>query len=241
MLLAGLGFLWLIFTRSYQYYVTPRTLPYLYFSAAVFIVLGVYNFTKLHEAAHIRRYAHLLALVLPLVMLAVSTKTMDLWSAPLFPAREATIFNDSASLDDSYSMKAPMYAGRVIHGYDEANKTITIMENETYFWMVEIYTDPTPFLGYTVRTMGQVILYSSYLSPDCFTPSRELMSCCVADMYSIGFPCQYDRLDTLTEGDWVSVSGTLVMADLEGYQELRILVDTVEESMKPDEPYVYPY
>ena len=32
-------------------------------------------------------------------------------------------------------------------------------------------------------------------------------------------------MDTLNDGDWVSVTGTLAMVDLEEYQELRVLAD----------------
>ena len=189
MLLAGLFLLWLSATRCYQYYVTPRTLPYLIFAAIMFLAIAAYDFIKIHEVTHVRRYAHLLALLLPLIMLAASTKTLDLWQTPLFPPIQTNMYNDPAYQSEPYTMKAPVYAGKVIHGYDPPNQTITILEAETYFWLIEIYTDPTPFLGYTIHTMGRVMTNTQYLASDCFSPVRKLMTCCVADMFSIGFPC----------------------------------------------------
>ncbi len=239
--LTGLAFLWLSITRNYQYYVTPRTLPYLYFAAVLFLLMGSYSFTKVFKLTHTRRYMHLTVLIIPLLLLAASTYDQGLWQAPESQGSYGSEFNDLAYFEETYTMTTPVYFGRVIHGYNKADQTITIMEAETYFWMAEIYNDPTPFLGYTIRTMGQVVINTPYLASDCFAPTRDLITCCVADMYSIGFPCQYDQIDTLTEGDWVSVTGTLAMVDMEEYQELRIIVDTVEDSPPPEVPYVYAY
>ncbi len=239
--LTGFAFLWLAMTRCYQYYVTPRTLPYLYFAAAMFLLTGAYNFTKLHEVTHVRRYAHLIVLLIPLVLLAASTKAQGLWNTPFFPTPAENEFNEPALLDETYAMQTSAYAGHLIHGYDGRNKTITIMENETYLWLAEIYHDPTPFLGFTVHTMGKVVTSSDYLAEGCFSPIRKLMTCCVADMFSIGFTCQYDPRDSLTDGEWVSVTGVLTLVDMEEYTQLRILVDTVTPCSPPDEPYVYSY
>ncbi len=240
-LLAAFAFLWLAVTRCYQYYVTPRTMPYLYFAGALFLAMGIYNFYKLRELTHTRRYRHLLALIIPLALLFASVYEQDLLGTPLFPSVHDSDFNDPKCLDEVYTMQTPVYAGRELHGYDAENQTITVMEAETYQWLVEIYSDPTPFLGYTIRTMGQVLTESDRLSYGCFSPTRKLMTCCVADMFIIGFACQYDPIETLHDGDWVSVTGTLAMVDMEEYQELRILVDTVEKCQPPDEPYVYSY
>ena len=240
-LTAAFAFFWLAITRCYQYYVTPRTLPYLYFAGVMFLAMGVYNLFKLRELTHTHRYMHLLALVIPLAILGASAYAQGLLETPIFPGNHDNDFNNPKYLDEVYTMQTPVYAGRELHGYDEENQTITIMEAETYQWLVEIYNDPTPFLGYTIRTMGQVLTESDRLSYGCFSPTRKLMTCCVADMFIIGFACQYNSIETLHDGDWVSVTGTLTMVDMEEYQELRILVDTIDESPLPDEPYVYSY
>ncbi|MDD3213315.1 MAG: TIGR03943 family protein, partial [Eubacteriales bacterium] len=239
-LLLAFGFLWLAVTRCYQQYVTPRTLPYLYFAAAALAAIGIYDLSKLFEATHIRRYTHLLAILIPLALLAASTNVKGLWTSSLFPATNDALVSPILQ-EQTYTMTADGYQGRVLHGYNASEKTLTVMENETFFWLTEIYTDPTPFLGFTVTTMGQVLKSFSSLSSDCFSPIRELMSCCVADTYKIGFKCQYDMTQALAEGDWVTVTGELAMVDADGVQELRILVNEVEPCSPPEEPYVYAY
>lgn len=236
----ALCLLWLALSRAFLNYVTPRTVAYLYFAAAALIAIGGYDFAHLFEAAHVRRYTQLLALLIPLVLLTASITDKGLWNTPLFGSTEDA-FSGSASQSETYVMITPAYAGRELHGYDAASQSITVMEAETYFWLTEIYDDPTPFLGFTVHTMGQVLKDAKYFTADCFSPTRQLMTCCVADLYTIGFKCQYSQTQALSEGTWVSVTGTLEMVDTEGAQELRLMVDTVEDSDAPLEPYVYAY
>lgn len=240
-LVLGLGLLWLAVTKNYQHYVTPRTMPYLYFAAAALVVMAVYNFSKLFEVTHIRNYTQMLALLIPLVLLGSSTYVEQLWDAPLFPAGNAALESPTL-LDETYTMTATGYEGRVLHGYDPEHQTLTVMEDETYFWLTEIYTDATPFLGFEITTMGQVLKDEKYFPEgDTFSPIRKLMTCCVADLFSIGFKCQYDDVAGLTADEWVTITGKLQMVDLEEYQEMRIVVDSVTPCSPPDEPYVYAY
>jgi putative membrane protein len=238
--LLAAGLLWLSLTRVYLYYVTPRTLPFLYFGAVALLAIGVHNFRRLFEASHVRRYTHTLALLIPLVLLAASVTQQNLWAAPLLPSADAQ-YGEQALAAEPYTMRMPVYAGRELHGYDPAQQTLTIAQEETYFWLSEIYNDPAPFLNVTVRTMGKVLKDERYFAADGFSPTRELMTCCVADLYTVGFKCQYADTASLAEGDWVSVTGKLAMVDLEEYQELRLIVDTVTPSAPPETPYVYSY
>ena len=64
----------------------------------------------------------------------------------------------------------------------------------------------------------------------------------MADLYSVGFKCQYDQVQALSADAWVMVTGKLTMVDTGGgAQELRIVLDTVKTCAAPDEPYVYAY
>ena len=236
----GLVLLWMGVTKVYLYYVTPRTLPYLYFAALLLLVMGGYSFTQRHAYTHVQRFTPLLVLLIPLLLLLFSTYDANLWRAPLFPLANDTS-SDLSIQQETYSMTMAGYEGHVLHGYNAQTKSIDVTEAETYYWLSEIYTDPTPFLDYTVRTMGQVLSDPEYFTPGCFSPTRQLMTCCVSDLYTIGFKCQYDHVPLLTDGDWVAVTGTLQMVDLATSQELRLIVDTVTPCNPPTDPYVYAY
>jgi putative membrane protein len=241
-LLSALLLFWLAATKAYQQYVTPRTLPYLYFAAAVLAALAALDFARMFETTHVRRYTHLLALLIPFVLLAASVNVKGLWGARLFPA-DADAGENKTLASETYTMKADGYAGRVLHGFDATQQTLTVADSEMFFWLTEVYTDPTPFLGFTVTTEGQVMNDAKHFpQSDCFSPVRKLMTCCVADLYSVGFKCQFAQAQALSANEWVRVTGKLIMADMGGgAQELRILADSVTSCDPPDEPYVYAY
>lgn len=239
-LLLALCLLWLSITRVFLYYVTPRTLPYLYFAVVALASISVYNFIRMYEISHVRHYTHVLALLVPLVLLTASITEKGLWNTPVALVSYAEN-SDSTLAGEPYTMQTPTYAGRILHGYDAQRQTITVPQEETYFWLTEIYNDPTPFLNFTVHVMGQVLKDPKYFSADCFSPTRKLMTCCVADLYTIGFKCQYDAAQALSDDAWVAVTGRLQMVDLEEYQELRLVVDTVEACTAPSDPYVYSF
>ncbi|NLI22701.1 MAG: TIGR03943 family protein [Clostridiales bacterium] len=239
-LLLALCLLWLLVTRVYLNYVTPRTLPYLYFAVVALLSISAFNLIRMFEVAHIHRYTQVLALLIPLALLTASITEKGLWSAPLIPAADAA-YEGSALANEPYTMQTPAYAGRILHGYDADGQTITVAQEETYFWLTEIYNNPAPFLNYTIHTMGQVMKDPKYFSADCFSPTRKLMTCCVADLYTIGFKCQYADAQSLAEDAWVSVTGRLQMVDLEEYQELRLVVDQIEPCAAPTDPYVYSF
>ncbi|MEA4927676.1 MAG: TIGR03943 family protein [Candidatus Limiplasma sp.] len=236
-MLLALCLLWLALTRAYLHFVTPRTLPYLYFAAAALLAVGALDLARLFEVVHVRRYTPLLALLIPLLLLAGSITQQQLWSLPLFPAAET----EPSATGEAYAMQAQGYEGRILHGYDPATQTLNIPQEETFFWLTEIYSNPTPFLHTNVHTMGKVLKNPKFFTSDCFSPSRELMTCCVADLYTIGFKCQFDSAQALSEGDWVSVTGPLEMVDVNGQQELRLLAQSVEPCEPPADPYVYAY
>lgn len=236
-MLLAMCLLWLAVTHAYLHYVTPRTLPYLYFAAAALLAIGALDLAYLYETAHVLRYTQMLALVIPLMLLAGSITQQGLWSLPLFPVAEA----GSASTGEPYAMQAQGYEGRLLHGYDPTTSTLIIPQEETFFWLTEIYSNPTPFLHTTVHTMGKVLKNPKFFTTDCFSPSRELMTCCVADLYTIGFKCQFDAAQALPEGDWVSVTGPLEMVSVNDQQELRLIAQSVEACEPPADPYIYAY
>ena len=234
-LLLGLMLAWLCATRAYLHYVTPRMLPYLCLAALLLLITGVYALTRVYTLSHVRRYTPLLTLLVPLLLLLYSTYDANLWQSPLFPG-------DADSVSDgrgNYAMTIAGFEGRQLSGYDAAAKTINVSPEQTYLWLSEIYTDPTPFLGFTVHTVGQVLTDPQYFGAGEFSPSRKLMTCCVADLYTIGFKCSVPAGVTVHDGEWVAVTGKLQMVDANGGQEVRRAADTVEPCEPPADPYVY--
>ncbi len=227
-------------TGAFMYYVTPRTVPYLYFASVMLALLGIRAFGSLYTRTHVKHYSYLLVLLVPILLIGWSVDNAGI----LKRLAQNTSAQGSARTEEdknAYVMKQATYAGTVLHGYDAGNKTLTIPQEETYLWLEEIYGNPEPFLGFTVTTMGQVMKDPQYFADGCFSPIRKLMTCCAADLYPIGFICQYGDTAGLTADDWVSVTGTLELMNFEEYSELRIVADRVTPSGPSIEPYVYTF
>lgn len=237
--LLGIMLFMMAISGAYMYYVTPRTVPYLYFAGAILILLGVFAFCRLFQRVHIKHYSHLLVLLIPMLLITWSINNDGIIDKLSASAQEAARM--AAAGENTYSMKAEGYIGRILYGYDEKSKRIDISEEETYYWLTEIFNDPEPFLGYTITTMGQVMKDPEYFDQGCFSPVRKLMTCCAADLYPIGFTCEYERSDDLQTDDWVKVTGKLEQKNFEDHSELRIIADSVTNCEASREPYVYPY
>ena len=227
---------------AYMYYVTPRTLPYMYFASALFLLLGMYALRNLFAIEHAKHYSHLMIVLIPLLLIVWSVKdTGIIENLALQAQNTANVQAAPSNGEGEYVMKASSYEGTVLHGYDEKNQTIVIPQEEAYRWLVEIFDNPDPFLGYTITTMGQVMKDPTYFDEGCFSPVRQLMTCCAADLYPIGFVCEYANTDSLTKDDWVTVTGKLQMRSFDTYRELRIVVDSVTPSAPANEPYLFSY
>lgn len=239
--LLGIILFLLSITGAYMYYVTPRTIPYLYFASAVLVAMGAYALYNLFSNGHIRSYSHLMILLIPMLLIGWSVNDTGIVERLAQSAASRKTEFSTSSREHTYTMKASVFKGIVLHGYDDENKCLVIPEEETYYWLVEIFDNPEPFLGFSVTTMGQVLKNPAYFDEGCFSPVRQLMTCCAADLYSIGFTCEYENTDHLQTNAWVSVTGKLELREFEEYSELRIVVEDITPSAPPREPYLYSY
>ena len=228
-------------TGAYMYYVTPRTVPYLYFAGAVLLLLGAYALCRLFERTHIKQYSHLTVLLIPALFIAWSVSDAGILPRLAQSAASKELPAPSAPRGQTYIMKASAYEGIVLNGYDGENKRLIIPQEETYHWLVEIFESPEPFLGFTITTMGQVMKDPEYFEEGCFSPVRQLMSCCAADLYPVGFTCEYEDADRLETDAWVSVTGKLMLRNFEEYSELRIAAEDVAACPPAWEPYLFAY
>lgn len=82
-----------------------------------------------------------------------------------------------------------------------------------------------------------------YREPDMqsgqFLAARFTLSCCVADAFAIGMPVEYADADTLTDGAWVRIRGTLQAGTFQDRQIPIIQPESVEPVDPPATPYLY--
>ena len=146
--------------------------------------------------------------------------------------------NDAYPEDDSRQSSREENPWYDLNGLDEAEKTITIADEDYYTWMYELSNFYEKYEGYTIVMKGFV-----YRAPDIqkkcdFALVRLSMWCCAADLTPIGFLVDSDSEVTFKDDDWVTVTGTFGISEHE--ESLILKAQSIEVSRKPEEVYVYP-
>lgn len=242
---------YMVWSKQYLYFVTPRMKGYLYFVAAVMLVWGLTGIKRLFEPQHKLRLAHCFVLLLPMVLLLFPLDIMNvskvssqyvgktgfaMTAQAQDTATTTVVGTGSAAVDDSESQNLP--------GLDVANKTITVDDDDFSMWVTELYVHMQQYEGYTISMTGYIFKDSNILEEGQFVPARLMMSCCVADLVPSGIVCLYSNTDILKQDVWVTVEGTLTVGEriIDGAtsQEPQIKV-TKLAAAKEVKGYVYPY
>ena len=147
---------------------------------------------------------------------------------------------DAENFDGTYETTDFLGNATTLHGYDAANRHITISDAEFYTWMDVIWANPADYDGWTLTVTGEVDKSSREMDTDEFIPARLIMTCCAADLTPCGFVCKWAQADTLATGTWVTVTGTLYQRQYADHSEPQLQVQSVV-SAAPVEGYLYPY
>ena len=147
---------------------------------------------------------------------------------------------DAESIDGTYETTDFLGNTTTLHGYDAANRHITISDAEFYTWMDVIWANPADYDGWTLTVTGEVDKASREMDADEFIPARLIMTCCAADLTPCGFVCKWAQADTLATDTWVTVTGTLYQRQYADHSEPQLQVQSVAPA-EPVEGYIYPY
>jgi putative membrane protein len=135
-------------------------------------------------------------------------------------------------------------SGKILAGYYKNEKHIEINDAQLYPWMEEIEEHLNNYTGWTVTMKGQVVTDPSLFEPGTFSPTRKLMTCCVADLSLIGFTCLYDMhgpyAELVRDDTWVTVTGIITAGTYQGEPEPQIQCTEIKEAAPPENPYLYP-
>lgn len=122
-------------------------------------------------------------------------------------------------------------------GLDEANRTITVSDEDFYNWLLQLSYYPDKYDGYQI-TMHGTVFRDDTLESNEFAVTRLLMSCCIADLAPCGPICIWDDASNLKQDKWVSVTGVFHYNKEKG---IVIQVTGIEDAKKAEKEYVYPY
>ena len=124
--------------------------------------------------------------------------------------------------------------------YDINAEVVEIVDDDYGIFYIDASDNPSKYDGKTVKIKGMVYQPPG-MPKTCFVPGRFAMTCCADDMAFVGFICNYEFSDKLSEKEWVSVTAKIKCEYHPGYQSEGpvLYVDEVEKASEPEEPIVY--
>ena len=92
------------------------------------------------------------------------------------------------------------------------------LDNEGYgIWYLDSLDHLERYEGKTVQFVAMVLKPREF-PKGYFVPGRMAMTCCAEDMAFLGFACEYDKVDTLQEKQWVKVTAEVAKEYFADYQ-----------------------
>lgn len=92
------------------------------------------------------------------------------------------------------------------------------LDNEGYgIWYLDSLDHLERYEGKTIQFTAMVLKPKDF-PKGYFVPGRMAMTCCAEDMAFLGFACEYDKADNLTEQQWVKVTAKVAKEYFADYQ-----------------------
>jgi len=245
----GLMF-YLAVSGSYLAYVTPRMLPYLYFTAGVMLIWAVFKLPSIFRPQHKVRASHCLVLLVPVLFLllphgAVSAADVSTgYVHDVGLSQNATSGNGTPSATENAQSGTAQTDNSIIKQFGlerAADGSIVVSDALFYPWLSEIYTNKNSYEGISITMKGFVFKDPASMTENEFVPARLLMYCCTADLAPCGIVCEYDGASALEEDSWVTVTGIIHVGTYQGEAQPLVTVTSVTAADKPVDEYVYPW
>lgn len=101
--------------------------------------------------------------------------------------------------------------------YDLHAPVITL-DNEGYgIWYLDSLDNLDRYVGKTVEFIAMVMKPEGF-PKGYFVPGRMAMTCCADDMAFLGYACEYEKAEELTERQWVKVTAKVAKEYFADYQ-----------------------
>lgn len=115
-----------------------------------------------------------------------------------------------------------------------------VLDNYGYgIWYLDSLDHLERYIGKTIEFVAMVLKPEKF-PKGYFVPGRMAMTCCAEDMAFLGFACEYDGADKLTQKEWVKVTATVskeYWADYNGEGPILHAVK-VEKAAAPKEEII---
>ncbi|MBP3603097.1 MAG: GTPase [Lachnospiraceae bacterium] len=120
------------------------------------------------------------------------------------------------------------------------NDPIIELDNDGYgIWYLDSLDNLDRYIGKMIQFTAMVLLPEEF-PKGYFVPGRMAMTCCADDMAFLGFACEYEKANTLTNKQWVKVTAKVAkeyFADYQGEGPVLKAV-SVEQTKAPKEEVI---
>lgn len=100
----------------------------------------------------------------------------------------------------------------------DLNAPVIELDNEGYgIWYLDSLENLDRYEGKTIQFVAMVMKPEGFPG-GYFVPGRLAMTCCADDMAFLGFACEYDKAEALTERQWVKVTAKVAKEYFADYQ-----------------------
>ncbi len=122
----------------------------------------------------------------------------------------------------------------------DLNDPVIALDNEGYgIWYLDSLENLERYIGKTVQFTAMVLKPKEF-PKDYFVPGRMAMTCCADDMAFLGFACEYEKSDKLSDKQWVKVTAKVAkeyFADYGGEGPVLKAI-SVEKTKAPKEEII---
>lgn len=101
--------------------------------------------------------------------------------------------------------------------YDLKQSSIDMNDHQFAIFYMDVMDHPERYADKTISFVAQVMIPDQF-PKGYFVPGRMAMTCCADDVSFLGYACEYDRINELTNKQWIKVSATVSYGPFEGYR-----------------------
>ena len=116
-----------------------------------------------------------------------------------------------------------------------------IIMDDAHFsaWISELYTKLDLWVGTKITASGSIWKDGELFAADEFALARMMMVCCAADLQPVGILAKWNENQTLTDGEWVEITGTIAKTPYKDRFDPLIIVESVKKITPPQQAYIY--
>lgn len=256
-ILIGFAFFFydIIKTGKVLLYVTPRIIPYVKFGILAMVSLSLFIMPDLFKPKRKVNIKPYLFFIIPLLMAfmtpttPINSKSMSLTSTKSRSQSDNTnqnttnnnITNQAKATDNKTTTSKTTPSGVNLQLQMKLqNNIIVVNDNNFEKWTEEISYNMAKYEGKKIVLTGFVFKSKEFKENE-FVPARLMMSCCAADLQPVGLLCHYDKAKALKQDTWIIVKGKIKILDFNGEKIPVIIAESIKNTQKPSNEYVYPF